>query len=231
MIRVKWIKLTTDFSIEVIAKRLATRQYSSNESPVGFELLEVGKNYLSARFIRQTVEKLVETDPFGNAVTNIFTKYVCFEFALIGRRGEMILRVYNPPRSLKDFVAEFASSLENSITLEEIQLEVTAFIDFLKLSGFARRIRVRSAVFSEVPITSNSKGKVLVVSSADAIHDFEEKLGGGVLDKAMIELEKGGRMIGSVEFNVKGSVRISQEILLENINALDSYIAKSLEQR
>jgi len=229
--RVKWIELTTTFSLMAIGGRLASRQYQSDIRPVGFELVEMQTDRLQARFIREIVETQTELDPFGTPIVNTFRRYVWFEFFLIVTKASIILRIHNPPRSLKDFVAEFASLLDNSITLQELELDVDDFLKFLKKAGFAKQVRVRSALFSDVPLTTNSRGKVLVVSSVDAIQDFQSKLTGGILDKAVIDLEKGGRRIGSVELNKKGSLRVGDDTLFGEIQTFDTYMAERLSQR
>ena len=87
---------------------------------------------------------------------------------------------------------------------------------------------MRSAIFSEVPLTANSRGKILVVSTVDAIHDFQSTLHGGILEKAVVDLEKSGQKIGSIELSKKGSVRVSNEAFFEEIQIFDMYIAERL---
>ena len=135
--RVKWIELTTAYSLETIAQRLASKLYQSEITPIGFELLEMRTGYLQARFIREIVETQMEMDPFGVSIINTLKKYVWFEFFLIVVGATVVLRIHNPPRSLKDFVTQFSSLLDNSITLQEIDLELDDFVSFLKKNGLA----------------------------------------------------------------------------------------------
>lgn len=227
MTRIKWVEIKTSAPMKSIPMRLQECSYSQNINLVGFELLDVTRREIKAKFIQELTQSEVQIDPFGKELTSTFTRYQTVIFTIVELRGLKLIRVDRPPRSLKDLVLALSKAFDGDFFAQEVRLELGNFLEYLKSRQELGEVRIRSALFVEVPLTESSTGRVMVESTQDAIRDFKKRLGGGRLDRVNVELQN-ELGISSLEVTNRGSMVIDDWLSETAIREFDEYIAEQI---
>lgn len=229
MPRLKWVELKTDLSLKLLAEKIMRRQYQGHECPIGFELLSVSSKYVKARFIQEQRITEVEIDPFGREVRNDLLRYSYFEFAIVRVLDKTLIRFHSPPRSLKEFVTALSAAVDDGVVLRELVIDIAKFLESLKLLGEIRKIKARSAVFSDVPLTKNSKLKVLVSSSGDAVGEFRSKIEGGKLDRVSVDMFNSDNVNFQLKISCRATLSYDDDAELPDFEVLDGVIAEQVD--
>jgi len=225
--RIKWVEVRTSLPIKNIPELLQAKNYNPGINLSGFELLEIGRHEVQAKFIQELTLNDVQLDPFGKEVSSTITRYVTTVFTILDVDGRKLMRVTQPPRSLRDLVLNVANALRGDFFAQEIQIDVIAFLGFLRRKIEFKKTRVRSALFTDVPLTESSTGRVLIESSRDAIHEFEKCRWGGKLDKINLEFanEFG---VSPLEISHRGSLVYNNWISESNLREFELHISQQL---
>jgi hypothetical protein len=210
MLRLKWIELQTNHSLATIAERLKVRAYRKNNAKIGFEILEIHSNQLRARFIKEEEVTEVSQDPYGETITTSFVRFWHFEFTLMNMSAKLFIRMHSPPRRLSDFVQEFSLTLDHDIALKELKINIEQFVFALRRKVGSLNVRVESVLYSDVPISETSVGRVQISSKRDAIKDYAARLSGGRLDRATLFVKHGHELI-CMEVSSRGALKIDDE--------------------
>lgn len=229
MTRIKWVEVRTGLTIKNIPELLQAQKYSPGFNLSGFELLNIGRREVQAKFIQEFTLRDTQIDPFGREVSSTITRYSTTIFTILDVDGRKLMRVTQPPRSLRDLVLNVSAALGGDFFAQEIRLDVTTFLDFLRAKVELGKTRVRSAVFVDVPLTDSSTGRVLVESSYDAIHEFKKCLSGGKLDRVNLELvnEYG---TSPLEITHRGSLIYSDWLSETALREFESHISSQLQK-
>jgi hypothetical protein len=179
MPRIKWLEVLSEVSLRVVAQRLGDREFRRNGALIGFDLQDVSTDRICARYIREEHVRELDIDPYGSEFDRTYIRYFVFGFSLSKAGERLLLRVESPPRSLREFVSELTQVFNHDLAIQEIDVDLGEFTKRFKASGMVSRIKTRSAVFSNVPLTESSHGRIVVTSSDDAVKDFRTCLGGG----------------------------------------------------
>ncbi|WP_147330357.1 MULTISPECIES: hypothetical protein [unclassified Duganella] len=230
MTRIKWVEIKTDASMKNIPMQLQECSYSPKINLSGFELLEVSKREIRAKFIQESTQSEVQIDPFGKEVTSTFTRYLTTIFSIVELRGLKLLRIDRPPRSLKDLVLALSKALNGDFFAQEVPLDVGKFLEYLKSRRELGKLRIRSALFVDVPLTESSTGRILVESSQDAIRDFKKRLSGGRLDRVNLELQNEFG-ISPLEVTNRGSMVVNDWLYEAALSEFDAHIAEQIADR
>ena len=228
MPRIKWLEVLSGAPLRAVAQRLTDREFRRDGALIGFDLQAVTADRISARFIREEHVTEQDVDPYGSAYNRIYTKYYVFGFSISKAGGRLILRLDSPPRSLREFVSELVHVFDHDLAIQEINVDLGEFVKRLKSSGLASRINTRSAVFSDVPLTDSSQGRVVVISSADAVKDFRTRLVGGRLERVVVDARRTDATKFSFELSAKASLKFEDEAFGTELDSVESLIAEHL---
>lgn len=229
MTRLKWVEISTSFPLKSVPSLLQEKKYIPEINFCGFELLEISRSAVTAKFIQEFKLSDVQIDPFGKEVSSTITRYSTTIFTILEINGRKLMRIAQPPRTLRDLVLNISSALDGDFFAQEIRIDVIKFLDYFKGKVQLGHARVRSALFVDVPLTESSTGRVLVDSSRDAIFDFNKCLKGGRLDKVTLELvnEFG---ISPLEITYRGSLVHDEWLDDSTLHELESHIAFQLNK-
>jgi hypothetical protein len=228
MPRIKWLEVLSQVPLDVVANEFSKREYRKGRTTVGFDLRERNKQRIGARFIREERVSEIDVDPLGVEFTREYVRYIYIDFSLTLVAGKTLLRLSSPPRSLRDFISEFARAFDHDMALKEIDLDVGDLVSKLKTSGIVGRAKTRSAVFSEVPLTEHGRAKIVVTSSKDAVRDFRTRLSGGKLEKIIIEFRHSGGAPCALEFSSKASLRFDNDAVADDLDRIERLIADQI---
>lgn len=220
--RLKWLDLFTEHTTAKLAQLLGEHGY--NERLLfGFELIDVSRKRIAARFIQQ--ESITETslNPFGEDVATTFVRYTRFDFRILKNGAQHVLCIHAPPRSLRNFVNALNRALGGDCAIGEIALDVCAFIKLVRSKLGSKGVKAVQAVYFEVPLTKESTCKVQITSERDAIRDFEAKLVSGRLERATLQIPS--PQGGQVQFDVgrRGTLRFD-ESHWDDLDMLDEIV-------
>ncbi len=197
--RLKWLDLFTEHAISKLAQLLAEHRY--NESTLfGFEIIDVSRRKIVARFIQQESITEVSLNPFGENVAATYIRYTRVDFRILKNGSRHLLCVHSPPRSLRNFITALNRALNGDCAIGEITLDICAFIELVKSKLGTNGVKVVQAVYFDVPLTKASICKVQIASERDAIRDFEAKLGSGSLERATFQIAT--ELAPSVQFDI-----------------------------
>ena len=227
MTRIKWIEIKTEAQMKNIPALLQECSYSPNVNLAGFELLDVSRRIVRVKFIQESTQSEVQIDPFGKEITSTFIRYLTTVFTVVEIQGLKLIRIERPPRSLKDLVLALSKAFNGDLFAQEVRLDVGKFLEYLKSRREFGRLRIRSALFVDVPLTESSTGRVMVESSRDAIRDFKKCLSGGRLDRVNLEMQN---EFGTapLEVTYRGSISMDEWLSEATLREFDAHIAEQI---
>ena len=220
MIRTKWLKISTDLSVVTLGEELSKRQIRRGAT-VGFELSEVQKKSIRGRFIEEIVDNELVVDPFGQEIIHTITRYAVFEFYIVATaRRSFLMRVSNPPRSLKSFVSALGEAFGFGFSIDPIELDILALTKYLRRATTARACKIKKARVGAVRLSQSAIARIDVQSSEDAYGELQNvfDLRNSFLERATIELSAEG-LNGQLELSSTGLIACQPD-LLENLSPL-----------
>ena len=93
-------------------------------------------------------------DPFGEEIQNIFRRYTIFNFVILPtKKHSFLVRVNNPPRSLKNFISRLSEALGFGLSVEALEIDIIDIIHYVNSIGrdglwvFKKGDKVKSGVW------------------------------------------------------------------------------------
>lgn len=126
-----------------------------------------------------------------------------------------------------NLVLALSKAFNGDFFAQEVRLDVSKFLDYVKSRRELGKLRIRSALFVEVPLTESSTGRVMIESSQDAIRDFKKCLTGGRLDRVNLELQNEFGM-SPLEVTNRGSMVIDDWLIESALRDFDAHIAEQI---
>lgn len=230
MLRIKWFELFTAHSVSAMAERLRQNSYS-DDSSAGFELTDVSRRRIVARFIQRESVTETSVNPYGETVTATYIKYTRFEFRIISKDSFFVLCLHSPPRSLRVFISALIHALSSDCAIGEIELDICTFLELVKRRLGARKLQVVQAIYIDVPLTKESTCKVQISSLQNAIEDFNSRLGSGKLERATCKIST-ANFIAQFDIGRRCTLRL-EESDWEDVNIFDEIVFEilSLDRR
>jgi hypothetical protein len=171
MITTKWLRVSIAVSVVDLLAAVISNQYARGMVR-GFDLGEVTRTKAAGRFIEQITQTTTYLDPFGEYVENTFTYHKIFSFELIFVRDESwLLRIDNPPRSLKSFVNFLTDICANKFSVEAIQLPILGFLSHPRVEKLLSSLRVNRVMVSGINFGPETYAKADIRSTADALRE------------------------------------------------------------
>lgn len=222
MIRLKWLELFTDYTTANLAQLLSEHRFSES-SLFGFELIDVARQKIVARFVQQETITETSQDPFGEHVATTYVRYTRFDFRILKNSSRHVLCIHSPPRSLRNFLSALNRALNGDCAVGELSVDICAFIKLARINLSSKGVKVIQAVYFDVPLTNESTCKVQIASERDAISDFEAKLISGRLERATIQV--GAPHATTLQFDIgrRGTLRFD-ESQWDDLSALDDLV-------
>lgn len=225
MKRLKWLELFTEHATATLAQLLGKHSYNDS-SLFGFELIDVSRRKIVARFIQQESITEISQNPFGENIETTYVRYTRFDFRIFKIASQYMLCLHSPPRSLRNFMSALNRALHGDVAVGEVTLDVLGFINSARKNLSSNGFKVVQAIYVDVPLTSESTCKIQISSEYDAIRAFESKLVSGRLERATIQIAN--HMAPVIQFDIgrKGTLHYD-ESQWDNLDVLDDLILKN----
>lgn len=167
--RQRWFVLNHDLPFK---ESIAEFSFSK-ESGIGFEVIEAKAGLVRARFIER-IEVIEEaSSPYGELERVSVTRYVHFEFAVTKISSEVsLIKVINPPASLRAFVGMLMESLQFRASLTKVDFDLCAVYRSIAEDESIDRLMVNKVTVSQVPLGRHATSKIEVVSTENALAEF-----------------------------------------------------------
>lgn len=226
MTKFKLLELTAEQPILRIAELLNERQFLRGRA-TGVELTDVQKTCIRGKFIEEIIANEVVIDPFGEEILNSVRRYSIFDFLIIPlKKNRFLIRINNPPRSLKSFISILSDALGFGFTVVALEIDILAMIQHLRALSSTRCCTIKKVRMANIYLSESSLAKIEVASKGDAYHDLQERINitDAMLERATVELKEGS-VTSEVEFISKGIIAGDLKFLEELTPTFQSYFS------
>ena len=173
--RYRWYKLNFKLQFRDVVDRIKESPYSDGNA-IGFNLVELTKSRLSAKYIEQQliVEELLH--PFGEIEEVTRVNYIIFKFDLIYLHdGLMIMKMIDPPNSLKGFLGKLNEIFNSDFSISKMTFKIDLFYDNIKANNSIDRYTVSKLFINSIPFSNNTIAKIQLLSKGNAYEEVREK--------------------------------------------------------
>lgn len=175
--RVKWNRLRTSLSLSELVDYFSQNTYSDDKG-YGYSAFELDGNIIRAIHTERNIIENIIVDPLGNEHVQIITEYISVKFSLIPLSTKLyLLCIYNPPKSIKNFIDKLCSELNYKVGLGSINIDLNKFYSVLKRMDEISLLKIRKIKVSSMVINDNAKSSIEVLSRKNAINDLYELTG------------------------------------------------------
>lgn len=224
MIKTKWLDVSTDNTLQQIAEKLNHLAFRRG-APHGFELINLTRSSLQAKFIEETVSNEIIVDPFGDEIVNSIRRYSIFEFEIFPcKKSRFLLKIANPPRALKSFVMSLSDALGIDFSISVLEIDVLKLMNHLSASANGKGWSMKKIRLSSVKLTDAALAKLEVISNTDAYREAKSQISlkGAVLERATVEVRQQSQ-IRSLEISATGMIVGDSDFLDDLIPKIQSY--------
>ena len=173
--RNKWYLLNTDAPLSKIGEKIRASSYDQVKS-YGFEILSERESEISAKYIEKYTFIDTFLDAFGQRIEDKTTRYQIVSFTLTRVADQAyLLRVQNLPRATIQIFNNLQDILGTQVSITNVTINTKDFLDSLYSREDVKQLKIKKAVFSGITISPKSKAKVEIVSTSNAVTDFEKK--------------------------------------------------------
>lgn len=176
LLKTKCFILQTNESIESIARKLNSAQYS-DENGRGIVSGMLKHDFFEATFTEKV--KIIEqiSYPGGDVESQERVKFVYIKFKIIRMDSErFLLYLINPPVSVKAFI-EYLRLQFNRLYIEKYRFNLSTFHNCLVRSKEVKNIKIRSLKASSVKFSQRSAAKLELYSEYDALVELKKVYG------------------------------------------------------
>lgn len=219
--RQRYYKMFFNSSFTVFTNKL--REYAYNDdTSIGFDLIDISKNHLNSRYIEKQniTEEIIH--PYGDVEKTTFVRYIIFNFQIIlAAKGVALIRIINPPSSLKSFVSKLSETYQNGFFISKIQFEVeNIYLGIISNSNIDRFL-VTKLEASSIPFGKKTTASIKLNSTDNAYDELISKYKKQqyILDKMAMN----ARINGEEE-----SIEITSSGLVTCTNGFESIIEKHI---
>lgn len=226
MTRSKWLALTVEAPILKIAELLNDHQFKRG-CTVGFELVELKKDSIRGKFIEEIIDNETIIDPFGEKTLNSVRRYSIFDFLVLPlEKNRFLLRINNPPRSLKNFISILSDVLDFGFYVEPLEVDILAMIQHIKFINSAKDWSIKKIRMSQVRLSESSIAKIEVTSEGDAYQDLRDHMNvkNALLERVTIEYKE-ANTTSEIELTSKGLISCDISMLEELTPTFQSYFS------
>lgn len=214
MAKNKWLRISTKFTLSEISSLLAGAEFRRGGSE-GVDLTEVDDDFIKARFIEEILDTEIYINPFGEEIRYEIRRYSTVAFVVFPQGGDrFLLRVDNPPRSIKNLVAFLSGLLGFGFSISPLSIEILPFIEGIKNRYQAWKFRISKIRVGSLHLADSTIARIEVASKYDAYNDLAKsiKLDGGVIEKVSLTVEHSD-FGGIIEFSTSGSMCGEDELI------------------
>lgn len=221
--KVKYVDITLPESLDSAVKRLLSCSYVRGGSD-GYEMISNSRSEFSAKYIKsfQIVDKVV--DPFGEEEEVITKNYLIVPFAVSEISGGYVMRIENPPRSVRDLIRSLASVLGFGFSVAERNFDLLSVWFRIEQSLKRNRPKMLGISLSNVKIGEGATAKIEMVSSDNAYVAATEQFGNTFsIDKIKIQaLFSGG--LCSVIVRKSGVLELSPGFSIDDFENVEHVV-------
>ena len=173
--RQRWYLLTFDCSFSSLAEGIIANEFKDGEM-FGFDIGDSTRNRISSKYIQVDKVTNIVKHPYGDEEEHELTLYTVFEFEIyLVNKSTAVLKIINPPSSLKGFVNSLVSLCDNDFSISKIIFNVEHIFKWLSSYKKINRCVVNKVFVSGVSIDSKSSAKISISSEGDAYEALKSK--------------------------------------------------------
>jgi hypothetical protein len=189
------------------------------ESISGFDLIDVDKKSLHARFIQKLPFENVVIDPFGEETKYTGVNFQIVEFVIYQIENNIYaLKLMAPPRSIKPFINAIYSLCGFGVTLSDLEVDVFLFIGLLKEKLSPHSIKINKVKVSGLKVGEQSTANMELTSPNDALEDF---LSTYITSTVNIKMAK----IQIQQTELSGCIEITQSCMINIDESLEDLVS------
>lgn len=220
--KTKWFSASIHKNYKQLQQDLVGHQFDENLG-WGFQILKYSTDRLQIRYSEKVKVNEVITDPYGEKNIIEYHKYINFNFWLQKDvKGNHLLIIENPPRSIKTFIGNFIKCIESDFYISSKNINIESFA--VSIGEYFSEVHFRKAKLKGLTFSKYTFGNLEVESSKDVLKDIKDFFSNPsyLLDKAKfqalhddfpfcIEVTSGGTIIFDEEIfeNIVKAVSIS----------------------
>jgi hypothetical protein len=184
MKRYRWLKARWPISMRVLAKRLTSKAFDSEQTE-GFVLDRVRDDYIEARFVEKVEYDDTVTDPFGAEARYHRIEYRKCEFkAMLEGPG---LELVDAPRSIQTMVSRLAEATDFALAISPISVNTLTWVANIQSKLNTVGV-VDSLQVGAVELAPGVQAKAVIKGSSDVLAAIETLVHGKrhVIEKVQI---------------------------------------------
>ncbi|MBB1317824.1 hypothetical protein H5123_09235 [Shewanella sp. SR43-4] len=169
MLKAKWLYSELPVSLSELATLLSGEQYNDKKG-YGFKLQEFNSGQLSCQYTEKLETVSIVTDPFGIESEQVVVSYYTCKFSLFA--DSHLMCVFDPPRSLRKFIAKLHEVLGFGFVLADITINPFDWVD--SLANELGKPIITHVASSGIRTDNDGLAKISVSSRKDSRKDFNE---------------------------------------------------------
>lgn len=153
---------------------LKTLKYS-DENRCGFEIYNFTEKSAEFKFIERKERREISADPFNNDVVNLIVIFTSFfiSFTRISKE-KILIKINEPPISLKKFVATMNSITNFNFTISKVEIEIEDIYNHFTKKTIADRFSVLRASLKNLNINTKTSASCEFISTDNAFQEIKE---------------------------------------------------------
>lgn len=173
--KTKWIKFLCNVNCNNFSESLLKFPITPN-SNFGFDVFSFNEQMSHCSYFEKFTELLYYTLPSGESIKYEVVKIVNFEFKVFFNSNEsLLLCVYEPPKSLKNFINNLTDSIGRQIFVSTIIVDLNHFFSCVKSVEDFSDFRVTEITVSNLVFDENTSAELTIRSNMNAFNLLEDR--------------------------------------------------------
>lgn len=173
--KTKWIKFLCNTNANEFSESLLKFPITPN-SNFGFDVYSFNDRLSHCSYFEKFTEVLSYTLPSGESIKYEVVKIVSFEFKVFFNLKEsLLLCVYEPSKSLKNFIKNLTESTGKQIFVSNIIVDLSHFYSCVRSVDDFADFRVTEITVSNLVFDQNTSAELTIRSRMNAFDLLEEK--------------------------------------------------------
>ena len=171
----KWVKFICSTNARVFSESLLKFPITP-DAFFGFDVHSFNEEMSHCSYFEKVTETLSYTLPSGELIRYEVVKIISFEFKVFFTLNEsIILCVYEPSKSLKNFIKNLTDSLSKRVFISSITIDIIRFYNCVKSRELLSDFCVSEITVSNLMFDENNSGELTVKSRMNALAVLEQR--------------------------------------------------------
>lgn len=172
MIRLKWIILRTNATLDDLAEIFVRHEFSKDNSS-GFQINLVNNENIEGEFIQRSLQREVIYRPDSSEDVVEIERFSYLNFKLSYVKDDFYLvEVKNPPRILSDFLNYIHARLSHNLIADSVELDVMKVLELIKKKEDFTSVKIKKIKVSSIALNLRTVASIEIQSHENAYQEF-----------------------------------------------------------